>query len=75
MSDNNTEKKVPTRPLPKLTEMDTAPFWQGGPARVSLPAVRELRTIVWHPRAHCTGCVDGDLAVEGLRRSGDDLLL
>ncbi len=21
------QKKTPTRPLPKLTEMDTAPFW------------------------------------------------
>ena len=23
------EKKVPTRPLPKLTELDTAEFWRG----------------------------------------------
>ena len=27
-TDTNVEKKVPTRPLPKLTELDTAEFWQ-----------------------------------------------
>lgn len=66
MSDSNTEtkveKKLPTRPLPKLTELDTAEFWQA-------TAQQEFRyqqcsncgTIVWHPRAHCTGCVDGNL--------------
>ena len=61
-TDANVEKKVPTRPLPKLTELDTAEFWQA-------TAQQEFRyqqcsncdTIVWHPRAHCTGCVDGDL--------------
>ena len=59
---DNTEKKTPTRPLPKLNELDTWEFWQA-------TANREFRyqqcancdTIVWHPRAHCTGCVDGDL--------------
>ena len=61
MSDSNTEKKVPTRPLPKLNELDTGEFWQA-------TANKEFRyqqcancgTIVWHPRAHCTGRVDGD---------------
>ena len=62
MSDNSAEKKASTRPLPKLNELDTGEFWQA-------TANKEFRyqqcancdTIVWHPRAHCTGCVDGDL--------------
>jgi len=56
------EKKIPTRPLPKLSEMDTAPFWRAtkeGEFRYQQCA--NCNTIVWHPRAHCTGCVDGDL--------------
>ena len=28
MSDSNAEKKAPTRPLPKLNELDTGEFWQ-----------------------------------------------
>ena len=62
MSDSNAEKEAPTRPLPTLNELDTGEFWQA-------TANKEFRyqqcancgTIVWHPRAHCTGCVDGDL--------------
>jgi len=62
MSVSNAEKKAPSRPLPKLNELDTGEFWQA-------TANKEFRyqqcancgTIVWHPRAHCTGCVDGDL--------------
>ena len=62
MSVSNPEKKAPSRPLPKLNELDTGEFWQA-------TANKEFRyqqcancgTIMWHPRAHCTGCVDGDL--------------
>ena len=62
MSVSNAEKKAPSRPLPKLNELDTGEFWQA-------TANKEFRyqqcancgTIMWHPRAHCTGCVDGDL--------------
>ena len=62
MSDSNAENIAPTRPLPKLNELDTGEFWQA-------TATKEFRyqqcancdTMVWHPRAHCTGCVDGDL--------------
>ena len=62
MSVSNAEKKAPSRPLPKLNELDTGEFWQA-------TANKEFRyqqcancgTMVWHPRAHCTGGVDGDL--------------
>ncbi len=52
----------PKRPLPDINEPDTREFWQA-------TANREFRyqqcancgTVVWHPRAHCTGCTNGDL--------------
>ena len=56
------EKKVPTRPLPKLTELDTAEFWRGTKDQeFRYQKCANCGTVVWHPRAHCTGCVDGDL--------------
>lgn len=52
-----------TRPLPSLKELDTRPFWEA-------TKEKELRyqkcdacgTVVWHPRAHCTGCTNGTLS-------------
>jgi uncharacterized OB-fold protein len=52
-----------TRPLPRLTELDTQAFWEA-------TADKELRyqqcggcgKVVFYPRQHCTGCVDGALA-------------
>ena len=56
------EKKAPTRPLPKLTELDTAEFWRGTKNQeFRYQKCANCGTVVWHPRAHCTGCVDGDL--------------
>ena len=56
------EKKIPTRPLPKLTELDTAEFWRATKNKEFRDQqCANCGTIVWHPRAHCTGCVDGDL--------------
>ena len=56
------EQKIPTRPLPKLTELDTAEFWRGTKNKeFRYQQCANCGTIVWHPRAHCTGCVDGDL--------------
>jgi uncharacterized OB-fold protein len=52
----------PTRPLPRLTELDTAPFWQGTREKeFRYQQCSQCGTVVWHPRAHCTGCVQGDL--------------
>lgn len=52
----------PTRPLPRVDEPDTADFWAG-------TREKELRyqrcddgTVVWHPRAHCPGSLDGNLS-------------
>ena len=55
-------KKPATRPLPRLTEMDTAPFWEATKNNeFRYQQCRNCNTVVWHPRRHCTGCVDGDL--------------
>lgn len=63
MADKSTDKPAASRPLPKLHEPDTAPFWEA-------TRQRELRyqkcdacgTVVWHPRRHCTGCTAGKLS-------------
>jgi len=50
------------RPLPNLSEMDTASFWnatQGEEFKYQQCA--NCETVVWYPRRHCTGCVDSDL--------------
>jgi uncharacterized OB-fold protein len=55
--------KPTTRPLPRLTELDTAPFWAATKnQQFTYQQCNNCGTVVWHPRAHCTGCIDGDLA-------------
>lgn len=54
--------KTPTRPLPRLDELDTRAFWQAtAEKRLTYQQCRNCAHIVWYPRAHCTGCVEGDL--------------
>ena len=56
------EKKAPTRPLPRLTELDTAEFWRATKGKeFRYQQCKNCQSIVWHPRAHCTGCVESNL--------------
>jgi len=56
------DKSKPGRPLPGLHELDTAPFWRATKNKeFRYQQCAGCGTVVWHPRAHCTGCVDGDL--------------
>ncbi len=56
------DKKPATRPLPRTSELDTAPFWKGTKDKeFRYQQCANCGTVVWHPRKHCTGCVDGDL--------------
>ena len=56
------QDKTPRRSLPKSTELDTAAFWAATKNHeFRYQRCKNCGTIVWHPRAHCTGCVDGDL--------------
>ncbi len=51
------------RPLPSLDEMDTAPFWSATKdKRLTYQKCDNCGAVVWHPRRHCTGCVDGTLS-------------
>lgn len=51
------------RPLPNLEEPDTRAFWEATRNReLRYQQCAQCGTIVWHPRQHCTGCVDGTLA-------------
>jgi len=52
----------PSRPLPNAAELDTAPFWLATRAEeFRFQQCDQCGTIVWYPRAHCTGCVKGNL--------------
>ena len=51
-----------TRPLPKLEELDTAAFWQATKEKkLCYQKCDSCGTVVFYPRAHCTGCTDGQL--------------
>lgn len=54
--------KTPRRPLPKLDELDTQAFWQAtADEQLTYQQCRNCDTVIWYPRAHCTGCTAGDL--------------
>ena len=57
-----TDKKPATRPLPRADEPDTAEFWAGTKAgEFRYQQCGSCGTVIWHPRSHCTGCLDGEL--------------
>jgi uncharacterized OB-fold protein len=52
-----------TRPLPSLKELDTRPFWEATKDKtLRYQKCDACGTVVWHPRAHCTGCTNGTLS-------------
>jgi uncharacterized OB-fold protein len=56
------DRKQPQRPLPRLDELDTAPFWQAtGEKRLTYQCCADCGTVVFYPRRHCTGCLAGKL--------------
>lgn len=56
------EKKVPTRPLPKANEYDTADFWAGTKEKeFRYQQCQSCDTVVFYSRAHCTNCGSSDL--------------
>ena len=51
------------RPLPSLKELDTQPFWEATKDKaLRYQKCDACGTVVWHPRAHCTGCTSGALS-------------
>ena len=62
MANNNAGGQTPLRPLPKLDELDTKAFWEATKAKTfTYQQCANCNTVIWYPRQHCTGCVDGDL--------------
>ncbi len=50
------------RPLPSLKEVDTAEFWRATQQeQFRYQVCQRCQTVVWFPRAHCTGCTRGQL--------------
>ncbi|MBM4385819.1 MAG: OB-fold domain-containing protein [Deltaproteobacteria bacterium] len=64
MTSAATPQKPPaTRPLPHTQEHDTAAFWAATKERrLTYQQCDACGTVVWHPRAHCTGCLEGTLS-------------
>jgi uncharacterized OB-fold protein len=57
-----TAPAVPERPLPVFPEPDTEPFWAATREhRLVYQVCPGCGEIVFHPRAHCTGCLSGEL--------------
>ncbi len=57
------------RPLPKLDEPDTGPFWAAtAQQRLTYPRCRSCGQVVFYPRRHCNACLSTDL--EWLQASG-----
>lgn len=51
------------RPLPKLTELDSQPFWEATKNHeLRYQQCDSCSTLVFYPRSHCTGCVGGQLS-------------
>jgi uncharacterized OB-fold protein len=60
MTDN---KAAASRPLPNLNEADTAAFWQATKDHeLRYQQCDDCGSVVFYPRAHCTGCVGGNLS-------------
>lgn len=52
----------PTRPLPKTQEADTGPFWAATKDHeLRYQRCEDCDTLVFYPRAHCTGCLGANL--------------
>jgi uncharacterized OB-fold protein len=52
----------PGRPLPRLDEADTAPFWHAtASGRLCYQVCCGCGGVVFYPRRHCTHCTGGDL--------------
>ena len=51
------------RPLPRSNEADTGPFWSATKAKqLRYQQCSQCQTVVFYPRAHCTGCTEGELS-------------
>jgi uncharacterized OB-fold protein len=52
----------PKRPLPRADEFDTRAFWAGTKDKVfRYQQCNHCQTVIFYPRAHCTGCTESDL--------------
>ncbi len=51
------------RPLPKLDEPDTGPFWEAARRHeLVYQTCDECAEVIFFPRAHCTACLSGSLS-------------
>lgn len=59
------------RPLPSLDEADSGEFWRSTKTRqFKFQRCTSCQTVIWYPRPHCTGCVNGKLEWETSKGEG-----
>jgi len=50
------------RPLPRTSEADTGEFWAATKDQMlKYQQCQHCQQVVFYPRSHCTGCVEGEL--------------
>ena len=55
-------RPAPERPLPRLDEPDTGPFWRATRARrLTYPQCDDCGAVVFYPRRHCNRCLSSNL--------------
>ncbi len=55
------EHEAPERPLPSLSEPDTAPFWTATKDhRLTYQVCASCGEVIFHPRRHCSACLSVD---------------
>ena len=71
MSDDKASEKTITRPLPRLNEQDTGAFWAATKEKqFTYQQCEKTGEVVWHPRRHSTGSVNGELATKVSKGEG-----
>ena len=72
MSDDKASEKTITRPLPRLNELDTGAFWTATKEnQFTYQQCEKTGEVIWHPRSHSTGSVNGELATKVSKGEGE----
>ncbi len=65
------DQKQAKRPLPNLKEMDTSDYWKATKDhKLTYQQCDHCEKVVFYPRSHCTGCMEGTLQTKNASGNG-----
>ena len=65
------DQKQAKRPLPNLKEMDTSDYWKATKDHeLTYQQCDHCEQVVFYPRSHCTGCMEGTLQIKKASGNG-----